>query len=326
MLHQPYMKLFPISLPPADTFAGQRAVVTGGTTGLGLAAAAHLINLGAAEVITRGRSKGRARALELDMEDYTSIVEFAAKVKDIGKGSGGVDVVILNAGMIGVEPRVTANGWEQNIQVNTISSILLATLLLPHLKAQRASRSSPAHITLVSSGRFAEPNIVDWPKWHDEGILAHFSKPENWPGSQGMYPITKLSLQYGFRELAELARGPDGRPDVIMNTVCPGAVKTDLSRGYAENGVAFRVALGIFSAVFAKSAENGARAYMAAVTTKEEEHGKMVQFYWSNAQLAAQEAKNLGSEAGRRLQSWVWDEICKEMVSKVPETKEFLKA
>lgn len=126
MLYQIYMKLFPIPLPPADTFAGQRAVVTGGTGGLGLAAAAHLINLGAAEVLitgrtatraqraldeleemTGGRSKGKARALELDMESYQSVVEFAGQVRE----SGGVDVVILNAGMIGLEPKITAEGW-----------------------------------------------------------------------------------------------------------------------------------------------------------------------------------------------------------------------
>lgn len=126
MLYQIYMKLFPIPLPPADTFAGQRAVVTGGTGGLGLAAAAHLINLGAAEVlitgrtaaraqraldeleaVTGGRSKGKARALALDMESYQSVVEFVGQVK----GSGGVDVVILNAGMIGLEPKITAEGW-----------------------------------------------------------------------------------------------------------------------------------------------------------------------------------------------------------------------
>ncbi|KAF3011518.1 hypothetical protein E8E14_009102 [Neopestalotiopsis sp. 37M] len=345
MLYQTYMKFFPIPLPPADTFAGQRAVVTGGTGGLGLAAAAHLINLGAAEVVitgrsaaraqqaldelevlTDGKSRGRARALELDMESCAGIVEFVGKVKDIGKeGAGGVDVVILNAGMIGLEPRVTAEGWDQNIQVNTISTILLATLLLPHLKAQRSRRSSPAHLTLVGSGRFADPNILNWASWHDEGILTHLSKPENWPGGNAMYGVTKLLLQYGFRELSELAKGPDGRPEVIMNTVCPGAVKTDLSRGFRENGVAFKVAVKVYHAMFAKSSENGARAYVAAVTTREEEHGKMVQFYMSDAQLAAREANVLTSEAGRRTQGWLWNEICDEMIKKVPETRQILK-
>jgi NAD(P)-dependent dehydrogenase (short-subunit alcohol dehydrogenase family) len=194
--------------------------------------------------------------------------------------------------------------------VNTISTILLATLLLPHLKAQRSRRSSPAHLTLVGSGRFADPNILNWASWHDEGILTHLSKPENWPGGNAMYGVTMLLLQYGFRELSELAKGPDGRlvapslytefwqgfadrktmdcrPEVIMNTVCPGAVKTDLSRGFRENGVALKVAVKVYHTMFAKSSENGARAYVAAVTTREEEHGKMVQFYMSDAQLAA---------------------------------------
>lgn len=124
------MKWFPIPLPPPGSFSGKTAVVTGGTGGLGLAAAAHLINLGASEVIissrdpsrsqkaldelrkiTQGRSEGKIRVLSLDMEEYTSVVGFANEIKDVKKGKGGIDIVILNAGIIGVDPKLTANGW-----------------------------------------------------------------------------------------------------------------------------------------------------------------------------------------------------------------------
>jgi NADPH:quinone reductase-like Zn-dependent oxidoreductase len=129
-LYQIYLKWFPIALPPAGTFDGQTAVVTGGTSGLGLAAAAHLINLGAAEVVissrdpsraddalaslekaTKGRSRGRVRVLALDMERYDSVVRLADEVKKMRRGEGGVDVVILNAGLIGTEHRLTEEGW-----------------------------------------------------------------------------------------------------------------------------------------------------------------------------------------------------------------------
>lgn len=130
MLYQIYMKWFPIPLPPPNSLSGQSAVVTGGTGGLGLAAAAHLINLGAADVIissrsparsqaalehiekaTGGRSKGRVTVLQLDMDSYTSVVEFASKIRDVKKGRGGVDIVILNAGVIGVDPKASPEGW-----------------------------------------------------------------------------------------------------------------------------------------------------------------------------------------------------------------------
>lgn len=74
---------------------------------------------------------------------------------------------------------------------------------------------------------------------------------------------------------------------MIVNTMCPGLVKTDLSRGYAEKSAAFAVGIVVFAGTFSKSPENGARTYMAAATTKESEHGKIVQFYRGEKQLQA---------------------------------------
>ncbi|KAK9782910.1 hypothetical protein SCAR479_01253 [Seiridium cardinale] len=354
MLYQTYMKFSPIPLPPPNVFSGQTAVVTGGTSGLGLASAAHLINLGATEVIissrnpsrsqkaleelrkiTGGKSKDKIRVLELDMDSYASVVEFAKKVKEIKTGNGGVDIVILNAGTIGVEPKITGEGWEQNIQVNTLSTTLLAALLLPHMKAERANRSSPAHLSIVGSMRFADPNISEWARWtteKGEGVLEHLSKPENWSSGNAMYADTKLLVTYAFRELVERARGSDERkanahsPEVILNTLCPGIVNTDLSRNFRDKGAIFIVAIFLFTTLFGKSPENGARTYMASVSTTESDHasGRFIQFYKNEKQLKSLEDKVLTSEAGRRMHAQVWKEITEELVAKVPDTRGFL--
>lgn len=130
MLYQAYMKWFAIPLPPANAFKDQVAVVTGATSGLGLATAVHFINFGAAEVIitsrnssrakdalatiereTNGRSKGRVRVVDLDMTRYASVVAFAQEIKKVKQGSGGVDTVVLNAGVAGVDFELTSEGW-----------------------------------------------------------------------------------------------------------------------------------------------------------------------------------------------------------------------
>jgi NAD(P)-dependent dehydrogenase (short-subunit alcohol dehydrogenase family) len=85
---------------------------------MGLAAAKHLLNLGAKEVIITARSlaKGqkvkaeiekqthtagqdRLKVMALDMSSYASITGFFEKVKQEYNSTGGLDFVILNAGI-----------------------------------------------------------------------------------------------------------------------------------------------------------------------------------------------------------------------------------
>jgi hypothetical protein len=87
-------------------------------------------------------------------------------------------------------------------------------------------------------------------------------------------PATNTSLinpTYGGHRLtSELVA--HRRPQVIINTMCPGIVKTDLSRHFTEKWAIFIVITTIYTGLFGKTPENGARTYMAAVTTGESEH------------------------------------------------------
>ncbi|KAI1425541.1 hypothetical protein F5Y12DRAFT_714030 [Xylaria sp. FL1777] len=345
-LYQIYMRWFPIALPPADSFKGQAALVTGGTSGLGLAAAAHLVNLGAAEVIitsrnaarsgkaletlekeTKGRSKNVVRVVELNMNRYDSVVGLVEEMKKIRPGKGGLDFVILNAGLIGTEFTTVDEGWEQNIQVNVLSTTLLALLLLQWMKAERANRSSPAHLSIVGSSSHIDTDLEAWRKYiaQDGGVLAHYRDRKNFPHPNVMYGVTKMMVHYAADELAKLAEGGDGRPEVIINTSCPGIVKTNLARNFTEGSRIFTIAVFLFHGFLGKTAENGARTLIATALTKENENGKFVRFYGSEEVYQKQRETMFTSDSGREIQASVWSEITNELSTKVPAARAILK-
>ncbi|KAI1817127.1 NAD(P)-binding protein [Poronia punctata] len=352
LLYQIYMKWFPIPLPPADSFEGKSALITGGTSGLGLAAAAHLVNLGATEVIitsrdpsrgaetvlaelareTSGRSKGVVSLVKLDMNRYDSVVACVEEVKKKRMGRGGLDLVILNAGVLGTEHTVVDEGWEQNLQVNVLSTTLLALLLLPWMKSEHASStsstsssSSPPHIVIVGSGQHIGPDIKTWNKNKNKnGVLAYYNNPTNWPGPRDMYAATKLMVHYASREIAELAKGKDGRPEVIVNTTCPGMVRTGLARHYTGKSRVFDAFIAAYMGLAAKTPENGARTLIAAARTKEGEHGKFIRFYGSEEDYRKQANIIFESDEGSGVQSSLWSEITSELAAKVPTIRHIL--
>ncbi|KAI9146980.1 putative GMC oxidoreductase [Paramyrothecium foliicola] len=300
-------KFFPDPLPPAGAFEGQTVLITGGTTGLGLAAAIHFAALGAHIIITcRNAARGEAaratiksatgirdeqtvEVMQLDMNHYSSCYDFVERLKERQAPNGrhnGVDCVVLNAGCFNSQYVISPEGWEETIQVNTLSTTLLGLLLLPWLKDQSSGRKP--HLVVVTSKDHLDPDIQDWPEWaSQEGILRHLSRKESWPVTNPApnapnYPSSKLMMMYAVEELAEGALGPDGRPDVIINSVCPGLVHTDIARDIVSQSwtlyIITRLALGIL----AKSADYGARAYVNAAYTSADDHISEVRHDFAN--------------------------------------------
>lgn len=123
-------RFVPAQLPPAGSFEGRAVLVTGGTAGLGLAAAVHFARLGAHVLITcrdrmRGdkaresieteaEAKGRVALFELDVSSYASCVELVGKLKEwyqSKKFEAGLDVAVLNAGRIDPRFVLSPEGW-----------------------------------------------------------------------------------------------------------------------------------------------------------------------------------------------------------------------
>lgn len=131
------------------SLADKTALVTGSNTGVGLETSNQLLDLGLRKLILAVRSEERGQAAKkklsagrnlsddsievwkLDHSDYDSVVAFAERTKSLAR----LDIVVLNIG-IGNATRAfnPKTGHDEMIQVNYLSTALLAILLLPVVK------------------------------------------------------------------------------------------------------------------------------------------------------------------------------------------------
>jgi NAD(P)-dependent dehydrogenase (short-subunit alcohol dehydrogenase family) len=124
------------------TLQGKITVVTGGTTGIGRAAAERLLREGATVIITgkdgarlaqteRELSEfGRASVVALDAEDAEGPARVAAHVR---AAHGRLDIVFANAGVTWPAPlgQITAADAQRQFLVNATAPLLLVQALLP---------------------------------------------------------------------------------------------------------------------------------------------------------------------------------------------------
>lgn len=272
--------------PPADptevSFAGKTVLLTGATSGLGFEAAIKFLNSGVDTLIIGTRSMERGeetkaelekrtnrlgviQVWELDMDSFESVRSFA---KRIDKEVPRLDVALLNAGLWNKGYIVSPEGWEETMQVNTLSTALLALLLVPKLK-NSSSVSGPAHLTLVSSQQFTR---VKAQSLRTEGpLLKRLNSPKRY-NARKQYGISKLLLEYVVKNIADLTRNDDGTVQVNVNSVSPGFCASSLVRQY--NKVYERWALWVVYKIFARTAEQGSRSLVSATVQGIESHGK----------------------------------------------------
>ncbi|KAK3290971.1 uncharacterized protein B0H64DRAFT_411053 [Chaetomium fimeti] len=274
----------PTPPPPSTSLAGKAAIVTGSTAGLGREASEQLLALGLSRLImgVRDGAKGERVAAELrakfpgarvdvwtvEQESYDSVRAFAARcANEVDR----LDVAVLNAAFATPEWVVTENGHEAMLQVNYLSTALLAFLLLPVLKASGVKHGSgPGRLTIVGSNlSLTEP----FPPTDKDPILPWLDDPSNakaWGvlAAQHRQVTAKIFGLMLTQKLGELVD-----PDlVIVNTVDPGMVKgTDIGRQLPLVAKAF---VWVIFTLLARTLEQGAWTYLdAAVVKGRESHG-----------------------------------------------------
>lgn len=191
---------------------GHRALVTGGSRGIGAAIAQRFLDAGAKVVVAaRTRSDETPAAATFVSGDLTTSEGVEAIAKKAVTALGGLDILVNNAGggraFLEGSWTISDKEWHDSFALNLFAAIRLTNAVLPALRASKA-----AAIVNISSAAATMPF----------GAFAH-------------YGAAKSALEYYSRTLAmELA--PSG---IRVNTVSPGVIATPGSAEFARTTPGF---------------------------------------------------------------------------------------
>ena len=181
------------------------AIITGSTSGMGRDTAYLFAKEGAKVVIT-GRNEERAKAVAdkikadggeaiyviANTADLSAVNDIFNKTMD---AYGKVDILMNNAGQLSITPfmELKLDEWQQVLNVNVTSAILLAQLCAPVMK-----KNGGGHIINIASVA---------------GCAAHWGSVAYVTSKHAMMGLTKsMAMELG--------------PDIHVNGICPGAIQT----------------------------------------------------------------------------------------------------
>ena len=258
---------------------GKTAIVTGANSGMGMATAASLADMGAAVVmLCRNEKRGREafeklseksdRKLELMLCDLGDLASVRAFAKGFRKKYPALDVLVNNAGFISLDRQLTEDGFERQFGVNHLGHFLLTTELMDIIP-------SGGRIVNVSSGAHKTGKIY----FDDINLTKGFNVIK-------AYSQSKLANVLFTRELASRleSRG------ITVNCCHPGAVATNI--GISRDTGFGKTVTGMLKPFF-QTPEQGARTAIYLASSKDVEGVTGEYFYKCKIAKSSKRSKDM---------------------------------
>ena len=195
----------------ANKLDGRKILITGAGSGMGRAIAQLFLAEGASVALLDRNGDGvGAVAAELGAGaagfvcDVTDRSGLGSVVEQVAGALGGIDGVVNAAGILDITPmsQLDPDSWDRMIAVNLTGPYNVIRAALPHMQA--AVRATIVNIASVSA------------------LMPM-------PGTSG-YSASKAGLLMFTRCL-----GMDLGPNIRANAICPGVIKTEMTRYLWEN-------------------------------------------------------------------------------------------
>ena len=273
---------------------GKLVLITGGTNGIGKAAALALAKMGA-EIIIVGRDEIKTRKVlhdlkslsgnnEIDMlvADLSSIAEIKRVAEEFLQRYDRLDVLLNNVGASFSEFHASVDGYEMTFALNHISYFLLTNLLLETIRKTAKAQGAARIINVSSSAHTSAKNGVDLDNLRTTKGFGNF----------GAYSESKLAnLLFTY----ELARRLDGS-GVTVNAMHPGFVRTGF--GHNMKGI-MSAAIKLLQRLIARTPEKGAETlvYLASSPNVADISGQ----YWIDLKQVASSEISYNREQQSRL-------------------------
>jgi len=271
-----------------ETRATRYALVTGGSSGIGLETARGLSSrfevvgivgrsakrLAEAERVLRPDAIGR---IETFQADFSSLAQVQRLAWDIRDRFGALDVLVNNAGVWHRERTVSKDGYEDTFAVNHLAHFLLTNELRDTLRV-----SGEARVVNVSSSMHVRPKSLHW-----DDLM--FEK--RWRGFW-VYGHSKLANILFSNELAR--RWKD--LGITSNALNPGNVRSRITRNNVFLNALHRSPL---ARMIVMSEAEGARTSIYVATAPELEG--VTGRYFDRVREARPSRASTDEEAARRL-------------------------